>query len=257
MGQITATMGRIIKELLREKSSLFWTIGWPIIWVMIGSVSFVSSTPPDIQPYAKGSVTVPMMIFAIMIAGMSNLPASVAYDRERGMLGKLMSMPINPMKDFLGRILGLASFSCLAVVLVALTGFALGARFRATPIDAFVAVGFLAVVFVCSAGIGTIIASLIKPVQGSIMTGVGISVITAAVGGMFTPIAYLPSFLQSFAKIYPVSIANSSILYVLAGIDFSGYNPLTQVQVSVCLVMTALVMVLGITLYSRVLWRRR
>ena len=257
MGQVTATMGRTIKELLREKSSLFWTIGWPIIWVMIGSVSFVSSTPPEVQPYAKGSVTVPMMIFAVMIAGMSNLPASVAYDRERGMLSKLMSMPINPMKDFLGRILGLASFSCLAIVLVALSGFALGARFRADAADALVAVGFLVLVFICSAGIGTIIASLIKPVQGSIMTGVGISVISAAIGGMFTPLSYLPSFLQSFAKIYPVSIANSSILYVLAGLDYSGYNPLTAGQVTICLVITALIMALGITLYSRVLWRRR
>jgi hypothetical protein len=120
-----------------------------------------------------------------------------------------------------------------------------------------VAIGYLIVVFICSAGIGTIIASLIKPVQGSIMTGVGISVITAAVGGMFTPVAYLPSFLQSFAKIYPVSIANSSILFALVGIDFSGYDPLTTVQVSTCMGITGAIVILGIYLYSRVLWRRR
>jgi ABC-2 type transport system permease protein len=257
LGQVTATMVRAIRELVREKSALFWTIAWPIIWVLLGSYSFVSGAPEDILPYLRGAVTIPMMIFAIMIAGMSNLPASVANDRHRGMLTKLMSMPLSPWRDFAGRILGLACFSCIAVALVALVGFAVGARFTCMPGELVAAIGFLVLVFVASAGLGAIIASLIKPIHGAIMTGVGVSVITAAIGGMFTPYEYLPSALQTFSRFYPVSSANSAIIYLLSGPDYAGYDPLSGWQVGLAISLSTLMMALGIVLYSRYTWKRR
>lgn len=257
MGQIAATMERTIKELIREKTVLFWTVAWPILWVLIGAFSFVSGAPEDVLPYMRGAVTVPMMVFALMIAGMSNLPASVASDRERGMLNKLMSMPVSPWRDFAGRILGLATFSVIAVAAVAVVGYSIGARFDFTASALAKALGFLVLVFFASTGVGTLIASLIKPVHGAIMTGVGISVITAAIGGMFTPYEYLPDFIQGFAKIYPVSIGNSALKYILVGPDYAGYNPLNPTQIGLAVSITAIIVAAGVIIYSRYCWMRR
>ena len=60
MGQISATWNKTIKEFLRQKTVLFWTIGWPIIWVLIGSFSFVGDAPAEIIAHTRGAVSISM-----------------------------------------------------------------------------------------------------------------------------------------------------------------------------------------------------
>lgn len=113
MGQITATLGKTIEEFLRQKTILFWTIAWPILWVLIGSFSFTGDAPSEVVSHIRGAIAISMSVFALMTAGMANLPGNIAQDRERGLLSKLISMPINPWRDFFGRILALLAFSCM------------------------------------------------------------------------------------------------------------------------------------------------
>ena len=226
MGQIIATLIKTILEFLRQKTVLFWTIVWPILWVLIGSFSFTSNAPPEIVSLTRGAVAISMMVFALMTAGMANLPGNIAQDRERGLLTKLMSMPINPLRDFVGRILALLAFSSLSAISVVVVGYACGARFSYTMVEFAQAIGFIALIFIASAGIGMLIGTFIKHVHGAIMTGVGLTVVSAAISGVMTPYAYLPQVLQQFATIYPISSANSSITYLLVGKDYAGYNPL-------------------------------
>jgi ABC-2 type transport system permease protein len=255
LSQISASFGKTIKEFLRERPVLFWTIAWPIIWVLIGSFSFVGSAPKEEVPYIRGSITVSMMVFAIMIAGMANLTASIAGDRETGLLSKLMSMPISPWKDFTGRILGFVAFSAIAAVLVVAVGFVVGARFPATSVEVLQAVGFLLLVICAAAGIGLIIGTFIKRLQGAIMTGVGVSVVTASISGVFAPYSALPSALQQFSRIFPISSASSSVICSLFDETLAGYYPLTTVQISTTVSLSLFLIILGTILYSRFGWR--
>jgi ABC-2 type transport system permease protein len=213
MGQVTATLSRTLKEFLRERAVLFWTIAWPIIWVLISSFSFTGSVPEIAVPYVKGSITISMLVFALMMAGMANLPSSITGDWENGMLAKLMSMPVSPRNDFTGRILALGAFSAIAAGLVITVGFATGARFVSTAAQVGQAVGFLILIVCTSAGIGLLIGTFIRRQQGAIMTGVGLSVVTASISGMFAPYEYLPTALQRFARIYPISSASNLVRY--------------------------------------------
>lgn len=255
MSQIAAAFNRTIKEFLRGRIMLFWTIAWPIVWVLIGSFVFVSGVPKEIVPYLRGATTIAMMVFALMIAGIANLPGNIASDRENGLLAKLMSMPISPWKDFTGRLLGLIAFSCIAAALVTAVGLACGARFSNTGIGVLPAVGFLLLVICASAGIGLLVGTFVRRLQGAVMTGVGIAVVTSAVSGMFMPYSALPSSLQQFARVYPIASANSSAIYALLGEEMAGYNPLTISQISLTVALSVFLLVLGTILYSRFCWR--
>jgi len=257
LSQIIATLNKTVKGLIREKTVLFWTIAWPIIWVLIGSFSFIGDAPEYVIPYIRGSITISMTVFALMIAGMANLPGNVAEDRERGLFSKLMSMPVKPWRDFVGRILGLLVFSALAVILVALVGYICGARFSWTMTGVWQSIGFFLLVFLASAGIGLLAGTFIKHVHGAIMTGVGICVVTAAISGVMAPYSSLPPPLQNFARIYPISSASSSITYLLAGEDFAGYNPLSMGQITLTIVMSFLLFIVGLSLYSKFCWRKK
>ena len=62
MGQISATLVKTIREFLRQKTVLFWTIVWPILWVLIGSFSFTGNAPPEIVSLTRGAVAISMMV---------------------------------------------------------------------------------------------------------------------------------------------------------------------------------------------------
>jgi len=253
--QISAAFNKTIKELLREKAALFWTIAWPIIWVVIGSFSFTGSASQAVIPYIKGSIAISMMVFALMIAGMSNLPASIAGDRTNGLLAKLISMPVKPYRDFIGRILAVIVLSFLAAALVIVVGMAVGARFTGTGVEILQAIGFILLVICASAGVGLIAGTLIKNLQGAIMTGVGIAVITSALSGLFAPYEVLPVPLQVFSRIYPISSAQASIVHLLAGPDMIAYNPLTFGQITLTAVLSFVLLFAGTILYSRLAWK--
>jgi ABC-2 type transport system permease protein len=256
MGQITATLNKTIKEFLRQKTVLFWTIVWPILWVLIGSFSFTGDAPAEVISYTRGAIAISMMVFALMTAGMANLPGNIAQDRERGLLTKLMSMPINPLRDFVGRILALLAFSSLSAISVVLVGYACGARFSYNMVEFTQAIGFICLIFIASAGIGMLIGTFIKHIHGAIMTGVGLTVVSAAISGVMTPYAYLPQVLQQFAKIYPIASANSSITYLLVGKDFAGYNPLSSGQIALTTIISLSVFAVGLITYSKFCWRK-
>jgi hypothetical protein len=110
VGQITVTTERTLKETLREKAALFWIIAWPIIWVVIDCFVFVQQGTPEEVALGRGAFTIAMMVFAAMMAGMVTFPAGIASDRERGLLLKLLSMPIKPWRDSLGRLGGFLPF---------------------------------------------------------------------------------------------------------------------------------------------------
>jgi len=195
------------------------------------------------------------MVFALMIAGMSNLPASIAGDRANGLLSKLISMPIKPYKDFIGRISAVIVLSFLAAALVIVIGMAVGARFTGTWVEILQAIGFILLVICASAGVGLMAGTLIKNLQGAIMTGVGIAVITSALSGLFAPYEVLPVPLQVFSRIYPISSAQASIVHLLAGPEMIAYDPLTSGQIALTIALSLVLLFVGTVLYSRLGWK--
>jgi ABC-2 type transport system permease protein len=164
-------------------------------------------------------------------------------------------MPIRPYKDFIGRISAVITLSLLAAALVIVVGIALGARFTGAGVEIPQAMGFVFLVICASAGVGLMAGTLIKNLQGAIMTGVGIAVVTSAISGLFAPYAFLPVPLQIFSRIYPISSAQASIIYLLAGPDMVAYNPLTSGQVTLTIALSITLLLAGTVLYSRLGWK--
>lgn len=255
MDQIQAVFTKTMKEFIREKVILFWTVAWPVLWVLLGSFAFTRETPPEFMPLAKGAITLPMIIFSLMIAGMANIPSNIGEDRQRGLLSKLRSMPIPPWKDFTGRFLALLAFSGIAAVIVSAVGYAVGARVEGSLTDWVVSGTLLAIAVVASAGIGMLIGSLVRNVQGATMTGIGIAVVSSFISGVMLPYRFLPEALQVFSRVYPPSSVNAMVMYLLVGEETLGYNPLTLLQVGVTVVVSVALFAAGLTAYSTYAWR--
>lgn len=253
MNQISATFIKSLKDNFRNKSALFWVIAWPVIWLILAVFVFLREVPPEYAALAKGQSTISMITFSIMVCGMTSLPALISEDRQRGLFQKLKTMPIQPWKDAAGKILSVLTFGLASAAIIIIIGLLIGGRFNITLLGLLKSIGFLLLGTLASAGVGLVVGSLIKNVQGAIMTGVGISVITSAISGIFFPYSMLPSALQKFSKFWPMSSANSIIIkYLIGNID---YNPLTALNLSLTIVISLLFFTVGVVLYTVYCWR--
>ena len=253
MNQISATYIKGIKDNFMSKSALFWVIVWPVIWLLLAVFVFLREVPAEFAALAKGQSTVSMLTFSIMICGMTCLPANISEDRHRGLYQKLKTMPVQPWKEAVGKILAVLTFGLISAVIIIVAGLLLGARFNITPSRLLKSLGFLLLGTIASAGVGLIVGSLIKSVQGSIMTGVGIAVVTSAVSGIFFQYSMLPPMLQKFAQFWPMSSANSTIITYLIG--NVGYNPLTALNLFLTIAISLIFFTVGILLYTFYCWK--
>lgn len=253
MKQISATYFKVLKDNFMNKSALFWVIAWPVIWLLIAVFVFLRQIPSEYAALAKGQSTASMVTFSIMICGMTSLPANISEDRYRGLYRKLKSMPVQPWKEAAGKLLAVLTFGIVSAAIIIIAGALLGARFNISLIGILKSIGFLFLGILASAGVGLIVGSLIKSVQGAVMTGVGIAVVTSAISGVFFQYSYLPPALQAFARFWPMSAVNSIIINYLIG-DI-GYNPLTVLNLSLTIAISLLFFTAGIVLYTIYCWR--
>lgn len=254
MTQVGATASRVFRELVREKVTIFWTIAFPALWLCMYSVIFLNGVPAEVKGTVLGTTVVAMAVYGLMVAGSVDLPGNIAEDRARGVLAKLTSMPIKPARDFAGRLAAFTAFGALAVVAVAVIGWALGAEVPLTPSGALGAISFFGLAFVAATGIGLIIAALVRKESSATMTGIVLTLVGGFVGGIFVSFRALPAFLQGFAQLYPLSASTNSIVCFVFGEHYVGYNPLAPELVALNVALSAGLFLAGQWLYARRCW---
>lgn len=256
MSQLTATFVKSLKFFARSRALLLGIVAWPLaLTALMAYTELAAVSAPD-KPLALGALTIAMVAFSLMLACIMNLPGSIARDREIGLLVKLRSMPINPGIDTLGRLLAYLVFALVVSGLVTLLGLGLGAQFSLNVTVALETLGFLLIAVVAAVGIGLILGSVIKSVQGSAFLGLAVVLILAFISGIFVPYSQLPAALQTFSRAFPISSATSSVGYLLLGHDVIGYNPLTLGQTVTGVLVALALLAIGLVLYHRTSWRQ-
>jgi ABC-2 type transport system permease protein len=151
---------------------------------------------------------------------------------------------------------GFLVFASIAITMVLVVGLLMGAQFETTGIAILESVGYFLLVVLASSGIGLIIGTVIRRGESAVFTGIGTTMITSFTTGTFLIYSNLPSYLQDFSRIYPVSSSNYGILALLIGEEWAGYNPLQTGQILLTIALSITLFVVGSVLHSRYGWRR-
>ena len=257
MNQVAAVVEKTVKEFLRDKMEIFWTFAVPLFFLIVIPLVFYVDAPKEVMPNLKGGLTLTMVTLLIMTAGQANLPGSIASDKGRGLYLKMASMPVKPWKEALGRVLAVWIFSSIGAILVLLFGLIYGAKLSCGLIDTLESLGFMLITFFASVGIGLTIASFVKGESAATHTGVAITLLTYFLGGMVVSHSSLPALLQTFARIHPICSANASIVFLLEGEGFVGYNPLNTGQICFTIMSSLFIFIVGFALYSKFCWRKK
>ncbi len=205
------------------------------------------STPEGLKTY----YVISTIGFMILYSGLFTSVGSIVEARRSGVLQLILSSPIKGYRIFIARIIsGIVSISITSTAII-LLGIALGADLYRIPAYIWIATAFLLLVgAIGTMGLGFIIAPFIRTSEAATAIANMIAFPTMFLGGITIPKFLLPSSLQIFANIYPLSRIVDSI----RNIAIYGWKTTQAIQYSAPAIAASIaILVIGWILYRRAL----
>lgn len=204
------------------------------------------STPEGLKTY----YVISTIGFMILYSGLFTSVGSIVEARRSGVLQLILSSPIKGYRIFIARIIsGLVSISITSTAII-LLGIALGADLYRIPAYIWVAIALLLVGAIGTMGLGFIIAPFIRTSEAATAIANMIAFPTMFLGGIAIPKFLLPSSLQIFANIYPLSRIVDSI----RNIAVYGWETAEAIQYSAPAIAASIaILIIGWILYRRAL----
>ena len=182
---------------LRRSESLLVTLGIPIgILVFFAEVSGISDIKDPVQFLVPG-----ILALAVMSTAMVSLGIATGYERHYGVLKRLGSTPLSRSGLLAAKTLNVLAIEVLQVVVIIVTGLALGWDVSGGLVAAF---GLLLLGTVAFAGIGMLMAGTLRA-EANLALSNGLFLVLLFLGGMAYPLTKLPGGLQAVAKALPAA----------------------------------------------------
>jgi ABC-2 type transport system permease protein len=255
ISQVRASFMRSMRIFLRDKAIIGSSIMIPIFFLLVLPMVLFQDVPAEFMPAVRGFLLIAMITLLIMSTAISNLPGSIAADRDHDLYSKLASMPVNPVYECLGRIATVFVFSGIGSIVVIVLGLVLGAELVVGITDLVLIIGLASVITLFASGVGLIIAGIVKSESAAAHVGVAIVMVNYFIGIAF-PYRDLPDFLKPFVHVNPICLGNNMISALSVGEEFLGYNPFNFTDVTVMLLFTTIIFVIGLYIYSKTCWKR-
>lgn len=195
------------KVLIRDPQNLFFTVGLPLLYLLIFATIFGDEEAeipgqPGILDVAT-VMTASVIVIGVVSAAFQNLTINLVQDRENGVLKRLRSAPV-PTPVFLGgHLVNALITSVLLAIGVAVLGFALyGVPFtdeRTLAAIVTVVIGAIA----CAAAAFPFTRLIGKATAASPMT-VAVTLTLFFLSGNFFPGTELPRAMSFVADLFPV-----------------------------------------------------
>ena len=223
-----AIMGwRNLLKYRRVPQLLLFSTVQPVILVLLFNFVFggaiglaVSSAAPVLGvQFEYINFLIPGVMVQASVFGSTQTGVGLADDMKKGLIERFRSLPMARSAVLLGRIIGDGARNTLVIVLIVTVGYILGFRFQGGFFYSLMAI-LTAVAFgIAFSSISATVGLTIKDVE-STQAAMFVWVFPLVfASSAFVPTASMPTWLQTFADINPVSVTVNAIRAFTAGID--------------------------------------
>ena len=165
---------RSVRELFRNKTVLFWSVGFPVGFYLLTVTVFVdtASIPADALPYVKAGTAVSYGIFGAIIACLNAFGQQLAADLEHERYRLYRSLPISPGADLVGRMAAGFALAVVALVVAMAVAVAPGATFAVRSVTSLPVIALALVTFaVFWMAVAVLVAGIVREARyASIIT---------------------------------------------------------------------------------------
>ena len=252
-----AMAGRNLRRLLRQPEQVVFNLVSPIMFVLLfryvfgGAINGLSGI--NYVNYLVPGIAVQTVLFSAGVTGFA-----LADDMQKGFINRLRSLPMARSAVFGGRVASDTVNNAFGLVILLVTGFAVGFRPASAPGLLLAALLLLLFALAVSLGYALIGLSVRSPEAVNAATFPIIFPLTFA-SSAFVPVQTMPDWLRGFATHQPVSVVINAARSLILGDSATAQ----QRQVLLAgtgtgsLVLQALAWTLGIGVFFGLLCARR
>ena len=209
MSQLIALTRIETKLFLRDWTGVFFVFALPLGLLTI--FSLVSSGDPADPEQNIPASFLPAMAIGIGIAmlGLATLPMILATYRERGVLRRLSTTPLRPVRVLIAQLLmHLGAAAAVIVLIVGVGAVAFGASLPEAPLP-FI----LAALLYCTSqlAIGLLIAALVPTGKGASIVGNVLFFPSMFLAGVWTPGDLMPESIRWLRDVTPMGAGMTGI----------------------------------------------
>jgi ABC transporter DrrB family efflux protein len=211
--------GRNLRHFIRQPQLLIFSTIQPVMFVLLFAYVFGGAIKGSL-PHGVSYIDFLLPgIFVQSVAFRATQTAvGLAEDLDRGVVDRFRSMPMARSAVLVGRTVADLLRNVLIVGLMIIVGYLIGFRFRAGPVDAVASVLVVSAFGLALSWIFAFVALAVRGAEAAQSAGFVVIFPLVFASSVFVPVSSMPSWLQAFAKVSPVSLtANTARTYALHG----------------------------------------
>ncbi|MFG6444940.1 ABC transporter permease [Microbacterium sp. P07] len=240
-----------VRSYFRQGDSVFFTFLFPVLFLLIFSVAFSSSTfgPPGAQISSAAYYLPGMVAAGLLLSGTQNLALDIAMERSDGTLKRLGGTPLSPVSYFMGKLGQVLITGILqAGLLIAIAAIFFGVSLPTEPERwlTFAWVFLLGVTTCAILGVG--LSALPRSGRSATAVVIPIVLVLQFISGVYIQFSALPDWLQNFAGIFPLKWLAQGMRSVFLPESFAVAEPGGTWQHGLTLIVTLLWLVVGLVL---------
>lgn len=224
-GTLALRQGRLeITQFLRSRESVVFTMGFPIIMILIFASIFDGTIGNGVR-FTQYFIT-GMIATGLMTVSFQNLGIWIPIERDRGVLKRYRGTPMPKWVWFAGKVImvvaiGVAETALLLVVAVLLFDLKLpGTAARWATFGWVAALGITACTL-C----GIAISSLARTARSGSAVVTPVSLVLQFISGVFFVFTSLPTWMQQVAALFPLKWMCQGLRAVFLPESFGGQEP--------------------------------
>ena len=235
MNALALGLGRARYETrvyFRQGDTVFFTFLFPVVMLTIFSVAFSSTGNVGTNSDGSGGIStaafyLPGMIAAgILLSGVQNLAVDIAVERGDGTLKRLAGTPLPVLSYFVGKFLQVLATSLLQIILlllVARVAFNVSLPTEGSKWLTFVWVYLLGIT--TSAVLGIALSRVPRTGKSATAVIVPMVLVLQFISGVYLSFSQLPSWLQTFAAVFPLKWLAQGMRSVFLPSSFEALEP--------------------------------
>jgi ABC-2 type transport system permease protein len=194
-----------LRRLGHDRTEIYSRAVQPILWIVVYGpfMSGVRAIPTGDIPYTDyitPGVLIQSTTFVSIFYGLT-----IVWERESGILKKLLVTPVSRYATVVGRSMASGVRAILQTIVIVPVALLIGVRFVPNPLYFLSA---LAIIFLASGGFAAtsiVVASFMKTRERFMGIGQAITMPLFFASNALYPVSLMPSILQEFALINPLS----------------------------------------------------
>ena len=224
-GALALRQGRLeITQFLRSRESVVFTMGFPIIMILIFAAIFSDEIAPGVS-YTQYFIT-GMIATGLMTVSFQNLGIWIPIERDRGVLKRYRGTPMPKWVWFAGKVImvvviGIAETALLLAVSVAMFDLQLPQTTGKWLTFAWVAVLGVTACTLC----GIAISSLARTARSGSAVVTPVALVLQFISGVFFPYSQLPLWMRTLAAFFPLKWMAQGVRSVFLPGSFTAVEP--------------------------------